>query len=111
MRNTVASVDRCTFAAPFHSNPYQASMRHRARLLVVLVAAAAGTVSGQQPLQQHAVRGSESVQRAPDAKINSTTNLIFWSVFSLLQQRPNTRYLNGMVPFQPKPTVQRADMR
>ena len=75
-------------------------------LVVLAVAAVAGAMASQQFFQ-----GSESVQRAPDTERNSTANLVFWSVSSLLQQWPNTRYANGMLTFQPRPTVQCADMR
>lgn len=88
----------------------QANMCHWIRLLVVL-ATATGAMSSQHFFQQHAAQDSESVRSAPDAMVNSTENLIFWSVSSLLQQWPNTRYINGMAMFQPKPTVQCVDVR
>ena len=66
------------------------------RLLVILAAAAVQASSDQQLFQQHATPGLKPVQRASD-KANSTGNLIFWSVSSLLQHWPNTRYINGTV--------------
>ena len=69
------------------------------RLLAILVAAAAGAAPDQQVFQQHAAQGLKQVQRTSD-QTNSTANLIFWSVSSLLQHLPNTRYINGMVAFQ-----------
>ena len=57
-------------------------------LLAILAAAAVGITSGQQVFQQHVSPGLEMT--------NSTGNLIFWSIASLLQFWPNTRYVNGM---------------
>ena len=74
------------------------SMRGWTCLLVILAAAAIGGASDQQVFQQHAVPGLKPAQRASD-KANSTGNLIFWSVNSLLQHWPNTRYINGEVTF------------
>ena len=71
------------------------SMRSWASLLVILTVAAVVAASDQQVLQQHAVPRLESVQRT-SARTNSTGNLIFWSVNSLLQHWPNTRYITGM---------------
>ena len=60
--------------------------------LFILAAAALGVTSDQRVFQQHPARTSD--------KANSTGNLIFWSVNSLLQFWPNTRYTNGMVTFR-----------
>ena len=77
----------------------RSSMRSLAHLLVVIAAAAVRVASDQQVLQHYAAPGLGPTDRAFN-KINSTGNLMFWSVSSLLQQRPNTRYINGMVTFQ-----------
>ncbi|KAF9653761.1 hypothetical protein BDM02DRAFT_3086829 [Thelephora ganbajun] len=69
-------------------------MRGWTYLLVIPVVAVLGTASGQQAFLQHAASGLKPAQRASD-KANSTGNLIFWSVSSLLQHWPNTRYING----------------
>ena len=68
-------------------------------LLAILAAATVGVTSDQQVFQKHVVSGPEPAQRVSD-KTNSTGNLIFWSVASLLQSWPNTRYINGMVVFR-----------
>ena len=73
-------------------------MRVLTRLLVALTAAVVVVASDQQVFQQHAAPGSKSAQWASD-KTNSTGNLVFWSVSSLLQHWPNNRYINGMVTF------------
>jgi hypothetical protein len=75
-------------------------MRHGGwtRLLIALITAAVGTASDQQVFQQHTSPGFRPAQRASDTT-NSTGNLIFWSVNSLLQQWPNTRYINGVMTF------------
>ena len=74
-------------------------MRGWAPLLVTLTTAAAGVASDQRVFQNHAAPGLEPAQRVFD-KGNSTGNLIFRSVSSLLQVWPNTRYINGMVTFR-----------
>ena len=68
-------------------------------LLAILAAATVGVTSDQQVFQKHVAPGLEPAQRASD-KTNSTGNLIFWSIASLLQSWPNTRYINGMVVFR-----------
>jgi hypothetical protein len=73
-------------------------MRGWTRLFVVLAAATVGAAFYQQFFQEHALPGLDLAQRAPD-KTNSTGNLIFWSISSLLQHWPNTRYINGAVMF------------
>ena len=70
-------------------------MRALACLLAILAAAAVGVTSDQQVFQQHVSPGLEPPRRASD-RTNSTGNLIFWSIASLLQFWPNTRYVNGM---------------
>ena len=72
------------------------NMRAWTCLLVILAAAAVGVTSDQRVFQQHTAPGPRPAQRASD-KANSTGNLIFWSVNSLLQHWPNTRYVNGML--------------
>lgn len=67
-------------------------MRGWTRLLVIFAAAAVRATSEQHGFQQHAVPG---LKKGFD-KTTSTGNLIFWSVSSLLQHWPNTRYINGM---------------
>ncbi|KAF9788174.1 hypothetical protein BJ322DRAFT_611735 [Thelephora terrestris] len=70
-------------------------MRRLTNLLVVFVAAAARVAANdQQVFRQHATPDSKLAQRTYD-QASSTGNLIFWSVNSLLQQWPNTRYING----------------
>ena len=74
-------------------------MRGWMHLLVVLAAAVVQAAPNQQVFQHHA---------APDLKpafdtSNSTGNLIFWSVNSLLQHWPNNRYINGMATFRKTP--------
>lgn len=66
------------------------------RLLVILAAAAVGATSDQQVFQQHAAPDLKPAQGLSD-KVNSTGNLIFSSVNSLLKLWPNARYINGMV--------------
>ena len=75
------------------------SMRRWTPLLVILAVAVVGATSDQQIFQQYAAPGPMQAQRASD-KTNSTGNLIFWSVSSLLQLWPNNRYINGTVTFQ-----------
>ena len=67
-------------------------------LLVILAAAVAGVTPDQQAFQQHAVSDPSPAQKTPE-KAGSTGNLIFWSINSLLQFWPNTRYINGMMTF------------
>lgn len=71
-------------------------MRGLGRILVALTAAAAVAASDQQVFQQNSTPGSKPAQKTSD-KANSTGNLIFWSVSSLLQHWPNNRYINGIV--------------
>jgi hypothetical protein len=84
-------------------------MRGWTRLFVALTAAVVGTASDQQVFQQRTGHGLGQVQRASDTT-NSTGNLIFSSVNSLLQQWPNTRYINGMMTFRYSP-LKRVDVR
>ena len=74
-------------------------MRGWTHLLAALAAATVGTAYDQQVFQQRTDPGLGSTQRASDTT-NSTGNLIFSSVNSLLQQWPNTRYINGMMAFR-----------
>ena len=71
-------------------------MRGLTRLLIALAAAVVVAASDQQVFQQPATTGPKPAQKASD-KTNSTGNLIFWSVSSLLQHWPNNRYINGTV--------------
>ena len=73
-------------------------MRGWTHPLLVLAAAAVGVISDQRAFQKLPASGSGPAQRAFN-RANSTGNLIFWSVNSLLQHWPNTRYVNGMVTF------------
>ena len=92
----------------FRSREFQAlistlnpcSMHAWTHLLVVLMAAGVGVANDQQVVQQLAAPASALAQGAYDNETNSTGNLIFWSVNSLLQNWPNTRYINGMVTFR-----------
>ena len=74
-------------------------MRGWTRVLIILAAVAVQATPDQQLFQQPAASGVKPVQRVFD-RTNSTGNLIFWSISSLLQHWPNTRYINGMVTFR-----------
>ena len=71
-------------------------MRGLTRLLVILAAAAVRATTDQKAFQQHAPPG---LKTAFD-KTSSAGNLIFWSIDSLLQHWPNSRYVMGMVTFR-----------
>ena len=78
-------------------------------LMVILAAIAVGAASGsdQKSFQQHAALSLMPAQRAFD-NTNSTGNLIFWSINSLLQVWPNGRYTAGTVTLQ-LTSLQRVD--
>jgi len=84
-------------------------MRGLTRLLAALAAAVVVAASDQQVFQQPTTAGSKPAQRASD-KTNSTGNLIFWSVSSLLQHWPNNRYINGIVTSRLTPLSACADV-
>lgn len=69
-------------------------------LPAVLLSAAVGVANDQQVFRQHAAPHIKLTRGAYDTVKNSTGNLIFWSVNSLLQHWPNTRYINGTGSFQ-----------
>lgn len=66
--------------------------------LHILAAAAVVVADDQVRFRQQVGAGLESA-RGSYQEGNSTGNLIFWSVNSLLQHWPNTRYTNGTVTF------------
>ena len=80
-------------------------MRGWTRLLVVLTAAAVGATPDQYAFQQYTAPGLRQAQRT-----NSTGNLVFGSVNSLLQRWPNTRYINGLLTTH-QTSFWRIDMR
>ena len=73
-------------------------MRGWTCLSAILAAVTIEVTSGQHAFQQHTASGLWPAQEASGEK-NSTRNLIFWSVNSLLQHWPNTRYISGMATF------------
>ena len=82
----------------------QSGMHRWTCFLLILAASAVRAISDQRVFQQHAGPGSDlkPTQRA-SGMVNSTGNLIFWSVNSLLQHWPNTRYVNGTAMFRCAP--------
>ena len=72
------------------------SMRAWTCLLGIVAAGMVGATSDQQVLQRHAASDPQPAQRVL-GNTNSTGNLIFSSVNSLLQFWLNTRYINGTV--------------